>query len=260
MAYENVLLEKEDRVAILSINRPKALNALNNDTLVEIKQAIEDIKTDTGIDVLIITGAGDKAFVAGADISFMQPLSAIEGRAFGALGQEVFRMIEAMEKPVIAAVNGFALGGGCELAMCCDFRIASTKAKFGQPEVGLGITPGFGGTQRLPRLVGSGMAKQMLYTADVIDASEALRIGLVNSVVEPEELMDAVKKIAKRIISKAQVAVRLCKAAANEGMQTDIDRAMTIEADVFGLCFATADQKEGMAAFIEKRKPELIGK
>lgn len=260
MAYENVLLEKEDRVAILSINRPKALNALNNDTLVEIKQAIEDIKADAGIDVLIITGAGDKAFVAGADISFMQPLSAIEGRAFGALGQEVFRMIEAMEKPVIAAVNGFALGGGCELAMCCDFRIASTKAKFGQPEVGLGITPGFGGTQRLPRLVGSGMAKQMLYTADVIDANEALRVGLVNSVVEPEELMDAVKKIAKRIINKAQVAVRLCKAAANEGMQTDIDRGMTIEADVFGLCFATADQKEGMAAFIEKRKPELIGK
>lgn len=260
MAYENVLLEKEDRVAILSINRPKALNALNNDTLVEIKKAIEEIKEDAGIDVLIITGAGDKAFVAGADISFMQPLSAIEGRAFGALGQEVFRMIEAMEKPVIAAVNGFALGGGCELAMCCDFRIASTKAKFGQPEVGLGITPGFGGTQRLPRLVGTGMAKQMLYTADVIDASEALRIGLVNSVVEPEELMDAVKKIAKRILSKAQIAVRLCKAAANEGMQTDIDRGMTIEADAFGLCFATADQKEGMAAFIEKRKPELIGK
>ncbi len=260
MAYENVLLEKEDRVAILSINRPKALNALNNDTLLEIKSAIVDIKEDTGIDVLIITGAGDKAFVAGADISFMQPLSAIEGRAFGALGQEVFRMIEAMEKPVIAAVNGFALGGGCELAMCCDFRIASTKAKFGQPEVGLGITPGFGGTQRLPRLVGSGMAKQMLYTADVIDANEALRVGLVNSVVEPEELMDFVKKIAKRIISKAQVAVRLSKAAANEGMQTDIDRGMTIEADVFGLCFATADQKEGMSAFVEKRKPGFIGK
>ncbi|MEA4924418.1 MAG: short-chain-enoyl-CoA hydratase [Syntrophomonadaceae bacterium] len=260
MAYENVLLEKEDRVAILSINRPKALNALNNDTLLEIRSAIVDIKEDAGIDVLIITGAGDKAFVAGADISFMQPLSAVEGRAFGALGQEVFRMIEAMEKPVIAAVNGFALGGGCELAMCCDFRIASTKAKFGQPEVGLGITPGFGGTQRLPRLVGSGMAKQMLYTADVIDANEALRVGLVNSVVEPEELMDFVKKIAKRIISKAQVAVRLSKAAATEGMQTDIDRGMTIEADVFGLCFATADQKEGMSAFVEKRKPGFIGK
>ena len=259
MAYENVLLEKEDRVAILTINRPKAMNALNNDTLLDIKSAITEIKEDSSIDVLIITGA-DKAFVAGADISFMQPLTAIEGRAFGALGQAVFRAIEAMEKPVIAAVNGFALGGGCELAMCCDFRVASTKAKFGQPEVGLGITPGFGGTQRLPRLVGSGMAKQMLYTADIIDAAEALRIGLVNSVVEPEELMEFVKKIAKRIVSKAQVAVRLSKVAATEGMQTDIDRSMTIEADAFGLCFATADQKEGMSAFVEKRKPGFIGK
>lgn len=259
MAYENVLLEKEDRVAILTINRPKALNALNNDTLLDIKSAITEVKEDSSIDVLIITGA-DKAFVAGADISFMQPLTAIEGRAFGALGQAVFRAIEAMEKPVIAAVNGFALGGGCELAMCCDFRIASTKAKFGQPEVGLGITPGFGGTQRLPRLVGAGMAKQMLYTADIIDAAEALRVGLVNSVVEPEELMDFVKKIAKRIVSKAQVAVRLSKVAATEGMQTDIDRSMTIEADAFGLCFATADQKEGMSAFVEKRKPGFVGK
>lgn len=260
MAYENVLLEKEDRVAILSINRPKALNALNNDTLVEIRSAVAEVKEDSGIDVLIITGAGDKAFVAGADISFMQNLTAMEGRAFGALGQDVFRMIEAMEKPVIAAVNGFALGGGCELAMCCDFRIASTAAKFGQPEVGLGITPGFGGTQRLPRLVGSGMAKQLLYTADVIDANEAMRVGLVNSVVAPEELMEFVKKIAKRIVAKGQVAVRLSKAAANEGMEVDIDRSMTIEADVFGLCFATQDQKEGMTAFIEKRKPQFTGK
>jgi enoyl-CoA hydratase len=260
MAYENVLLQKEERVAILTINRPKALNALNNETLLEIKNAVLEVKEDSGIDLLIITGAGDKAFVAGADISFMQNLSAMEGRAFGALGQEAFRIIEALEKPVIAAVNGFALGGGCELAMCCDFRIAASSAKFGQPEVGLGITPGFGGTQRLPRLVGTGMAKQMLYTADVIDANEALRIGLVNSVVAPEELMDFVKKIAKRILSKGQIAVRLSKVAANEGMETDIDRAMTIEADVFGLCFATADQKEGMSAFVEKRKPQFTGK
>jgi enoyl-CoA hydratase len=260
MAYENILLEKEDKLAILYINRPKALNALNNDTLLEIKSAITEIKEDPGIDVLIITGAGDKSFVAGADIAYMQNLTAVEGRNFGALGQEVFRMIEAMEKPVIAAVNGFALGGGCELAMCCDFRIASFRAKFGQPEVGLGITPGFGGTQRLPRLVGPGMAKQLLYTADVIDANEALRIGLVNHVVPPEELMEFVKGIAKRILGKAQLAVRFCKAAANEGMQTDIDRGMTIEADVFGLCFATADQTEGMTAFIDKRKPGFIGK
>jgi len=260
MAYENVLLEKEDRIAILSINRPKALNALNNDTLVEIDKAVDEIKADDSIDVVIVTGAGDKAFVAGADIAFMQNLTAMEARAFGALGQAAFRKLEAMEKPSIAAVNGFALGGGCELAMACDFRIATTSAKFGQPEVGLGITPGFGGTQRLPRLVGPGMAKQMLYTADIIDANEALRVGLVNSVVAPEELMDFVKKIAKRIISKAPVAVRLSKAAANEGMQVDIDRSMTIEADAFGLCFATTDQKEGMGAFVEKRKPQFTGK
>lgn len=260
MAYENVLLEKEDRIAILSINRPKALNALNNDTLVEIDKAVDEIKADDSIDVVIVTGAGDKAFVAGADIAFMQNLTAMEARAFGALGQAAFRKLEAMEKPSIAAVNGFALGGGCELAMACDFRIASTSAKFGQPEVGLGITPGFGGTQRLPRLVGPGMAKQMLYTADIIDANEALRIGLVNSVVAPEELMDFVKKIAKRIYSKAPVAVRLSKAAANEGLQVDIDRSMTIEADAFGLCFATTDQKEGMGAFVEKRKPQFTGK
>jgi len=260
MAYENLLLETEGALAILYVNRPKALNALNKDTLLEMKDAITSIKDDPEIDVLIVTGAGDKSFVAGADIAFMQNLTAVEAREFGALGQEVFRMIEAMEKPSIAAVNGFALGGGCELAMCCDFRIASSKAKFGQPEVGLGITPGFGGTQRLPRLVGSGMARQMLYTADVINASEALRVGLVNNVVAPEELMDVVKGIAGRIISKGKLAVRFSKVAANEGLQTDIDRAMTIEADLFGLCFSTEDQKEGMGAFVEKRSPNFTGK
>lgn len=260
MAYENLILEREGALAILYVNRPKALNALNKETLLEMKDAIVSINNDSEINVLIITGAGGKAFVAGADIAFMQNLTAVEGREFGALGQEVFRMIEAMEKPVIAAVNGFALGGGCELAMCCDFRIASSKAKFGQPEVGLGITPGFGGTQRLPRLVGSGMARQMLYTADVIDATEALRIGLVNNVVAPEELIESVKKVASKIISKGTLAVRFCKAAANEGLQTDIDRAMTIEADLFGLCFSTQDQREGMTAFIEKRSPNFTGK
>ena len=260
MVYENLLLEKEGALAILYVNRPKALNALNKDTLLEMKDAITSIKNDPEVDVLIVTGAGGKSFVAGADIAFMQSLTAVEAREFGALGQEVFRMIEAMEKPSIAAVNGFALGGGCELAMCCDFRIASSKAKFGQPEVGLGITPGFGGTQRLPRLVGSGMARQMLYTADVINASEALRIGLVNNVVAPEELMDVVKGIAGRIISKGKLAVRFSKVATNEGLQTDIDRAMTIEADLFGLCFSTEDQKEGMGAFIEKRSPKFTGK
>lgn len=260
MAYENILLEKEDRLAILYINRPKALNALNAATLVELKDAIAKISEDAEIDVLIITGSGDKSFVAGADIAYMAPLNAADSRAFSMLGNQVFRSIELLEKPVIAAVNGFALGGGCELAMACDFRIASFRARFGQPEVGLGITPGFGGTQRLPRLIGPGMAKQLLYTADVIDANEAFRIGLVNQVVAAEELMQTVKDIAKRIIAKGQIAVRYCKAAADSGMQTDIDRAIAFEADIFGLCFATDDQKEGMNAFVEKRPANFTRK
>lgn len=259
MELANVLYDKEGDIAIITINRPKALNALNAETLADIDTAISAAAADPEVKVVIITGAG-RSFVAGADIAFMQNMQPMEGMAFGAFGQGVFRKIEEMEKPVIAAVNGFALGGGCELAMCCDFRIASDAAKFGQPEVGLGITPGFGGTQRLPRLVGEGMAKELCYTADVIDANEALRIGLVNHVVAGDELMDYVKKIAKKIASKGQVAVRFCKKAINEGMQTDIDRAMTFEADMFGLCFSTQDQKEGMTAFVEKRKPEFTGK
>jgi enoyl-CoA hydratase len=258
--FKNVLLEKDDRIAILTINRPKALNALNKDTLLEIKAAAELVRDDPELDVLIITGAGDKAFVAGADITYMLDINAMQGREFGLLGQDAFRLVESMDKPVIAAINGFALGGGCELAMACDFRICSDKSKFGQPEVGLGVTPGFGGTQRLPRIVGTGMAKQLLYTGDTIDAYEALRIRLVNAVLPAENLMDYVKKLARRIASRGQVAVRLCKDAVNEGMQTDIDRAMTIEADLFGLCFATEDQKEGMSAFVEKRKAQFKGK
>ncbi len=257
--YQNLIIEKENRMAILYINRPAALNALNKDTLLEIIQATNEIEEDKDVNVLIITGSGDKAFVAGADIAYMKNLSAIEARKFGALGQKAFLGIENMSKPVIAAVNGFALGGGCELAMCCDFRIASTKAKFGQPEVGLGITPGFGGTQQLTRLIGPGMAKQLLYTTDIIDATEALRIGLVNDVTLPEDLIATAKNIAQRIIKNGQVAIRLCKSAANEGLQTDIDRGMAIEAHAFGLCFATADQKEGMTAFLEKRKAEFTG-
>lgn len=258
MEFKNVLLEKEERIAVLTINRPKALNALNKDTLLEIKAAVEEVRDDNDIYVLIITGAGGKAFVAGADITYMLEMNAQEGREFGLLGQEVFRLIESIEKPVIAAIDGFALGGGCELAMACDFRICSDKSKFGQPEVGLAVTPGFGGTQRLPRIVGTGMAKQLLYTGDVIDADEALRTGLVNYVVD--DLMDYVKKLACKIASRGQVSVRYCKVAVNDGMQTDIDRAMTIEADLFGLCFATDDQKEGMKAFVEKRKAEFTGR
>lgn len=259
MSYENVIFNKEAAIANLYINRPKALNALNKDTLEEIQQVVFEVQIDPEIQVLIISGTGEKAFVAGADIAYMQNLSAVEGRAFGALGQAVFRSIETMEKPVIAAVNGFALGGGCELAMCCDFRIASPNALFGQPEVGLGITPGFGGTQRLPRLVGEGMAKQLIYTAANIDANEAFRIGLVNQIVPAENLIDYVFTLAQTIIRNAPQAVRYTKLAINEGMQTDIDRAMTIEADLFGLCFATRDQSEGMAAFLEKRKPKYNG-
>ncbi|HAA09949.1 MAG TPA: crotonase [Syntrophomonas sp.] len=257
MGYENLIVDKSERTAIVTINRPKVLNALNKDTLVEMLEVVQVLEQDNEVDVVVITGAGDRAFVAGADIAYMQNLSAMEGRAFGILGNRVFRSIEQMSKPVIAAVNGFALGGGCELAMCCDFRLASNNARFGQPEVGLGITPGFGGTQRLPRLVGPGMAKQLLFTGQTIDAEEALRIGLVNMVTEPEALMDQVMSIAKKICQQAQLAVRLCKSAVNEGMQSDIDRGITIEADAFGLCFSTQDQKEGMQAFIEKRKPQF---
>jgi len=258
--FKNVLLEKTDRIGVLTINRPKALNALNKETLLEIRQAVENIRDDEEVDVLIITGAGDKSFVAGADITFMQEMNAIEGREFGQLGSGVLRLIETIAKPVIAAVNGFCLGGGCELAMACDFRISSDNGRFGQPEVGLGVTPGFGGTQRLPRLVGIGMANELLYTGDAIDANEALRIGLVNHVVPGAELMDFVIKKAKRISSRGQISVGLCKKAAYEGIQTDIDRGLTIEADIFGLCFATEEQKEGMRAFVEKRKPNFTGK
>lgn len=260
MDFKNVLLEKEGRIATLTINRPKALNALNVETLLDIKAAVEIVRDDNDIDVLIVTGAGDKAFVAGADITYMLDINAMQGREFGRIGQGVFSLIECISKPVIAAINGFTLGGGCELAMACDFRICSEKSLFGQPEVGLGVTPGFGGTQRLPRLVGTGMAKQLLYTGDTINAQEALRIGLVNAVVPSENLMEYVQKIAKKIASRGAIAVQFCKDAVNEGMQTDIDRAMTIEADIFGLCFATEDQKEGMKAFVEKRKAEFKGK
>lgn len=258
--FTNIILQKDSRIATLFINRPKALNALNKDTLLDIKAAVENVRDDDHIDVLIITGAGDKSFVAGADISFMQEMNAIQGREFGLLGQSIFSLIEAIEKPVIAAVNGFCLGGGCELAMACDIRISSEKGKFGQPEVGLGVTPGFGGTQRLPRIVGPGMAKLILYTGDVIDAGEAFRIGLVDQVVASEVLMDYATRLAAKIAGKGQLAVRFCKVAVNDGMQTDIDRAMTLEADLFGLCFATEDQKEGMKAFVEKRKADFQGK
>jgi enoyl-CoA hydratase len=252
MELKNLIVEKENKIAIVTINRPKALNALNSETLKELDTVIDDLYEEEKILAVIITGAG-KAFVAGADIAEMKDLNSIEGRSFGLLGNKVFRKLENMGKPVIAALNGFALGGGCELSMACDIRIASSKVKFGQPEVGLGITPGFGGTQRLSRLVGEGMAKELIFSGKMIGAQEALRIGLVNRIVEPEQLMDEVKTLANTIADQAPIAVKLCKAAINRGMQCDIDTGIAYETEVFGQCFSTSDQKEGMAAFIEKR-------
>ena len=256
--FKNLLFENQDGLGILTMNRPAALNALNKETMDELCELLTAIKNDPSIKVVILTGA-EKSFVAGADIKEMLPMTAAEGQAWGRLGQTVFNMIENLPQPVIAAINGFALGGGCELAMSCDIRIASEKAKFGQPEVTLGITPGFAGTQRLPRLVGKGRAKQLLYTGDVIDAQEAYRIGLVNVVAPAEELMATAKVMAQKIQSRAAVAVQLCKAAVNEGLDTDLETGTAYEAEVFGLCFATADQKEGMAAFTEKRKAQFTG-
>lgn len=258
MEYQKLIIEKQERICIVRINNPEALNALNTKILVELSQAFDEIAADADTDVVILTGEG-RAFVAGADIAEMSVLKADEGKRFGRLGADVFRKIELLDKPVIAAVNGFALGGGCELAMACDIRIASVKAKFGQPEVGLGITPGFSGTQRLPRLVGLGKAKELIYTAAVIHAEEACRIGLVNKVVEPEELMNECLTMASAIASKAQLAVRYAKEAINRGVETDIETGIDIETGLFGLCFATADQKEGMEAFLWKRKPEFKG-
>ncbi|MGE5450116.1 MAG: enoyl-CoA hydratase-related protein [Methanomassiliicoccales archaeon] len=257
--YKNLKVTQENGIITLIINRPQAMNALNEETLLEIEAVTKAIKATNEVKVVIITGAGEKAFVAGADIVYMQELSAMQGREFGMLGQRVFRGVESIQVPVIAAVNGFALGGGLELALACDFRIATENAKFGQPEVGLGITPGFGGTQRLPRLVGTGWAKQLIYSGDNIDATTALRIGLVNQVVATQELMPLVDKLAHRISQRAPRAVQYSKAAINEGLQCDIDRGCTIEADLFGLCFATQDQSEGMTAFLNKRAAEFCG-
>ena len=249
--------EEEDKIAILTINRPKALNALNSGVLDELDKTLSSIDTNK-IRALIITGAGEKSFVAGADIGEMSKLTKKEGEAFGKKGNDVFRKIETFPIPVIAAINGFALGSGCEISMSCDIRICSENAIFGQPEVGLGITPGFGGTQRLARLVGEGMAKQMIYTARNIKADEALRIGLVNAVYKQSELMDAAKKMAKTIAMNAPIAVRNCKKAINEGMQVDMDKAIVIEEKLFGDCFESEDQRAGMGNFLEKDKSKKL--
>lgn len=241
-----------DGIRLLTINKPQSLNALDSEVLRELGSVVAETAADESIRVLIITGEG-RAFVAGADISEMVSKDPMQGLAFGKFGAEVFRAIEQLPIPVIAAVNGFALGGGCELAMACDLRIASTKAKFGQPEVGLGIIPGFSGTQRLPRLVGPTKAKELVYTGEVIRAEEALRIGLVNKVVEPEALMDEALALAEKIAAQAPVAVQLAKKAIDTGLQADIDTGIAIENDLFALCFSTRDQKVRMEAFLNKK-------
>ena len=247
----------EGQIGIITINRPKALNALNSAVLDELDKTLDAVDQEA-IRCLILTGAGEKSFVAGADIGEMSTLTKAEGEAFGKKGNDVFRKLETFPIPVIAAVNGFALGGGCEISMSCDIRICSENAVFGQPEVGLGITPGFGGTQRLARIVGTGKAKEMIYGARNIKAEEAYRIGLVNNVYPAEELMPAAKKLASTIARNAPIAVRNCKRAINEGIQVDMDQAIVIEEKLFGSCFETRDQKEGMNAFLEKRKVDAF--
>ena len=252
----NILLEKKGLYAVATINRPKALNALNSEVLSDLDELVRTVSADADIRALVITGSGEKAFVAGADIGEMSTLTPAEGEAFGKHGNDVFRKLETLPIPTIAAVNGFALGGGCELSMSCDIRLCADTAVFGQPEAGLGITPGFGGTQRLARLVSPGMAKQLIYTAKNIKADEAYRIGLVNAVYPLDELLPAAEKMAETIAKNAPIAVRACKKAINEGLEAKMDDAVVTQEKLFGSCFQTADQIEGMSAFLEKRKHE----
>lgn len=257
--YNNLLINEEDGIALVTLNRPKALNALNDELMTEIGIAIDELEAKDSVQVIIITGAGEKSFVAGADIKEMKDLNIDQGKRWAAKGEGTFLKIEQCEKPVIAAINGFALGGGCEIAMACDIRIAADNARFGQPEVGLGIIPGFGGTQRMPRLIGKGMAKYLIYTADMIKADEALRIGLVQKVVPLAELIETAKKVAKTIISKSPMAVRFAKNAIDRGIEMSIPNAMEYEAFIFGTCFGGDDQTEGMTAFVNKEKAKFTG-
>lgn len=259
MSWNNITVEIEGGTALVTISRPKVLNALNHETLQELDEAMAGLEKNDAVLAIILTGSGEKAFVAGADISFMQTLGPLKAREFARIGQAVFSRIENLTKPVIAAVNGFALGGGCELAMACDIRVASENAKFGQPEVTLGIMAGFGGSQRLPRLVNPGLAKEILFTGDMYDAQSALKMGLVGHVVPSADLIGFCKAMAGRIAASGPVAVRLTKEAVNQGLEMDLEKAFALEADLFGLCFTTSDQKEGVSAFLEKRKAVFKG-
>ena len=250
--YQTIKYTKEDAIGVLTIDRPEALNALNSTVISELEQLIGEVERDLELRALIITGAG-RSFVAGADIGEQKPLTLDGGRRWGQRGSALMRRIEKLEIPTIAAVNGFALGGGCELALSCDIILASEKAKFGQPEVGLGITPGFSGTQRLPRRVGIGKAKELIYSGKMIKADEAEKIGLVNAVYAPEELLPGAIEMAKSFTKNAPIAVKYAKACIDRGMQMDIDDGIALENELFAMCFATEDQKEGMGAFLEKR-------
>ena len=261
MAYQNVLLEQPDPgIYLLTVNRPQALNALNAATLDELADAIAQVAQDAGARVLLVTGAGDKAFVAGADIGAMQSMSALEAQAFSAQGMRVMHALEALPVPVIALVNGYALGGGCELAMSCDWIVASERATFGQPEVNLGIPPGFGGTQRLARLVGRALALELIVTARQVKADEALRIGLVNQIVPGAQLREKGLEIARVIAAKAPVAVRAAKQAVQRGLDLDLANGCVLESSLFALAFGSADRTEGMSAFLEKRAARFQGK
>ncbi len=260
MYFENLLLEIKNSVAILTINRPEKLNALNLETLAELKKAFTELNKDEKVKVVILTGSGEKAFIAGADISELNKLDIISGKEFAERGQAVYNLIENFEKPVIAAVNGFALGGGCEIALACHIRLASENAKFGQPEVNLGIIPGFGGTQRLPRLISTGRAMEYILTGETLTAHEALRIGLINHLFPKEEFLIKAVELAEKIAVKPQNAVRLAIKAINASNEISLKEGQNYEAAMFALCCGTEDFKEGTNAFLEKRKPEFKNK
>jgi enoyl-CoA hydratase len=260
MNYKNLLVDTKEKIAIVKINRPDKLNALNFETLSELQAVFNELKTNPEVFVVILTGNGEKAFVAGADILELNKLDSLEGKKFAEFGQKIFSSIENFDKPVIAAVNGFALGGGCELALSCHIRIASENAKFGQPEVNLGIIPGYGGTQRLTRLVNSGRAMEMILTGDMVDAKEALSIGLVNKVYPITELMNKTFEMAAKISSKGQQAIRFAMKAVRAVNEVSLSQGLNVEASLFALCCGTEDFKEGTNAFLEKRKPSFKNK
>jgi enoyl-CoA hydratase/carnithine racemase len=260
LALETVVYEKKDAIAYVTVNRPKVLNALNRQTWTDLRTAFEEARDDAGVRGVILTGAGEKAFIAGADISELAHVTAVEAERSSSFGQAVLNLIENLGKPVIGAINGFALGGGCETAMACTIRIAAENAKFGQPEVKLGLLPGGGGTQRLPRLVGKGRALQLILSAEIIDAGEAHRIGLVNEVVPPAELVPRAETVLKQIFANAPIAVQYSLEAVNKGLETSQAEGLSLEASFFGICAATEDKKEGTTAFLEKRPAKFQGR